>query len=130
MTSIQAVGLYTGIHLILLMLFSYNVGRFRMSLKINLGDGGDENMQRATRAQANYVEYTPFVLIGLFVISSLGIPALWIHIVGGLYTLVRVMHFAELGLNKMPKGRFYCTVGTMLTLLILGLMLIVHSFYP
>ena len=58
-------------------------GRARISGKVLHGDGGDVALQRHMRAQANFVEYTPFALLLIFVLDLadqdgwlLGLPAL------------------------------------------------------
>jgi len=44
-------------------------GRARISGKVLHGDGGDVALQRHMRAQANFVEYTPFALLLIFVLD-------------------------------------------------------------
>ncbi len=60
MTSLQAVVFYGGFHLLMLAFVSYNVSRFRLKHKVNLGDGGNDEVLRAIRAQGNYVEYAAY----------------------------------------------------------------------
>jgi len=42
---------------------SWNVIGFRRKYKVSVGDGGEEELLRAIRIQANLVEYTPIALI-------------------------------------------------------------------
>ena len=42
---------------------SWNVIRHRMRAKVGLGDGGDKLLMGAQRAQGNFAEYVPFILI-------------------------------------------------------------------
>jgi hypothetical protein len=128
MTSLDAVIFYVGVHLLLLAYISFNVGRNRIRHKVNLGDGGNEEVLRAVRAQGNYIEYTPLALLGLYGLSAAGFSVWVIHLFGLTYTIARLLHFIGLGLNKMEKGRFYGTIGTMLVLLIMGATLIIRSF--
>ena len=41
----------------------WRVGQKRISQKVSIGDGGDPAVVCRMRAHANFVEYTPFVLI-------------------------------------------------------------------
>ena len=45
------------------------VGQMRLAHKVSIGDGGNEALIARMRAQANFVEYTPFVLILLGLIE-------------------------------------------------------------
>lgn len=64
----------------------------RVKHKVLLGDGGQPGMAARMRAHANFVEYTPFVLIlmGLIELSGGRRDVLWG--IGGVYLVVRVMH--------------------------------------
>ncbi len=67
------------------------------------------------RAQANYVENTPFVLI-LLALVELGIgSSIWLWAVGALYLVGRILH--AIGMDGMMWGRMVGTIITMLTLL-------------
>jgi uncharacterized membrane protein YecN with MAPEG domain len=90
------------------------VGRVRTSQKILMGDGGNESMIAAMRAHANFVEYTPFVLILLGLIEYNIGSALWLWIVSAVYLLGRIAH--PFGMDGVRPAR---TIGTATTLLIL-----------
>lgn len=47
------------------------IGQVRTREKISVGDGGNEALMRRMRAQSNFVEFTPFVLI-LIALLELG----------------------------------------------------------
>lgn len=90
------------------------IGDVRRREKISVGDGGSEPLIRRMRAQANFVEITPFVLI-LIVLVELAIgSATWLWIVGGVYMLGRILHAR--GMDGWGVGRM---IGTILSLLIL-----------
>ena len=117
MTSIEAAGLWIGLNLIFLIYVSARVGMTRTRLKINLGDGGNDEMVRAIRAQGNYVEYAPLALIGLFALAAQGQGAGVIHALGAAFLAARIAHLLGLGLAVWPAGRFVGTLGTLLSLL-------------
>jgi uncharacterized protein len=102
-------------------------GRVRTGQKILMGDGGNEAMIAAMRAQSNFVEYTPFVLILIGLIEMATGTSTWLWIVMALYMLGRVAH--GLGMtDSLPKGRMVGTLITFLTLLGLALYAIVIPY--
>ncbi|NWG92151.1 MAG: MAPEG family protein [Parvularculaceae bacterium] len=124
MTSLQAAALWIGLNAIFLIFISWRVGQGRIKHKINLGDAGNDDMQRRIRAQGNYIEYAPAALLGLFVLAQLGLAANAIHALGGFFLIARVSHFMGLGMGVWPMGRFIGTLSTMLVLLATGALLI------
>jgi len=89
------------------------VGRVRGQEKVSIGDGGNDRLIRRMRAQANYVENTPFVLI-LLALVELGIgSSIWLWAVGALYLVGRILH--AIGMDGMMWGRMVGTIITMLT---------------
>ncbi|MFN0023421.1 MAG: MAPEG family protein [Parvularculaceae bacterium] len=120
MTSLDAAGLWIGLNALFLIYISLRVGQVRTRLKINLGDGGNDEMIRAIRAQGNYVEYAPIALIALFALASLGQPPAIIHALGALFLAARIAHLLGLGVGIWPQGRFFGTLGTFISLLATG----------
>ena len=51
MTSLQIVALYAGLNLLLMPILMYRVGLARQAAKVNLGDGGDQNLLQRIRAE-------------------------------------------------------------------------------
>ncbi len=96
---------------------SIRVGQVRMSEKISVGDGGNENVIRRMRAHANFVENTPFVLVLIVAIELAGKGGAWLPYVAGIYMLGRVAHGLGMDGGKFGKGRSIGTLTTMLTLL-------------
>lgn len=127
MTPIQAAALWIGLNALFLIYVSFRVGRVRIKTKTNLGDGGNEDMIKAIRTQGNYIEYAPAALLGLFALASLGLDAVWIHALGGVFLFARISHLLGLGMGVWPQGRFVGTLFTMLTLLATGVLLIVKA---
>ncbi|GGD48905.1 MAPEG family protein [Aurantiacibacter arachoides] len=67
-------------------------GRARLSGKVLHGDGGDVALQRHMRAQANFVEYTPFALI-LILVLDLADQDGWLLGLSALaYFVARLLH--------------------------------------
>ena len=100
------------------------IGRVRTRDKVLMGDGGNESLIAAMRAQANFVEYTPFILILIGLIEMAAGTSTWLWIVSILYMLGRVAH--GLGMTgNLPRGRMIGTIISMLTLVGLGLYAVV-----
>jgi uncharacterized membrane protein YecN with MAPEG domain len=115
---------FAGVAAILNFWLAFRVGQVRGSQKVSIGDGGNEAVIRRMRAHANYVEFTPFVLILLGVIefSHSGSPApTWLWAVAGIYFIGRVAHGVGMDGGALGKGRSIGTITTMLTLLGLGI---------
>jgi uncharacterized protein len=68
------------------------VGQMRLTHKVSIGDGGNEALIARMRAQANFIEYTPFVLILIGLIELAEGSRLWLWIVGVVYILARIAH--------------------------------------
>ena len=103
------------------------IGRVRMSEKIMLGDGGNEALQRRMRAQANFLENTPFVLILIAAIEMTGKGGTWLAIVGAVFMLGRVLHAFGMDNPKPNPLRMIGTLIAMLTLLGLAVVAVLLS---
>ena len=97
------------------------IGAVRRAEKIFVGDEDNEHLLRRMRAQANFVETTPFVLILIATIELSGEAGLWLSYVAGLYILGRIGHAFGMDGGALSKGRMVGTIITILTLLGLGI---------
>lgn len=93
------------------------IGAVRSNSKVFVGDGGDEAVVRRMRAQANFVENTPFVLILIAAIELAGKGGAWLPYVAGLFILARVAHAFGMDGGTLGKGRMVGTIVSMLTLI-------------
>jgi len=89
----------------------------RSAAGVYLGDGGNEAIQRRMRAQANYVENTPFVLALVAAIELSGKGSWWLGVVALIYFAGRIGHGFGMDGGPLLKGRFIGTITTLLTLL-------------
>jgi uncharacterized membrane protein YecN with MAPEG domain len=97
------------------------IGRIRMAEKISVGDGGNEALARRMRAQLNFAENTPFVLILLAAIELSGRGGVWLSLVAGLYMLARVLHGLGMDGGSLQWGRMVGVIVTMLIQVALAL---------
>lgn len=96
------------------------VGRVRMKEKISVGDGGNEALARRMRAQLNFAENTPFVLVLIAALELAGRGGLWLSLLGGGYVLARVLHGLGMDGGRWQWGRMVGTIVTMLTQVVLA----------
>jgi uncharacterized membrane protein YecN with MAPEG domain len=126
MSLFEIFGFYLILNLMLLLGLIIGVVRIRFSKGVSLGDGGRADLMRASRAHGNFVENTPFALIGMISLMQLGTSPMMLHVVGATFTVGRIFH--AIGMyqdNPAPKPRQIGTVLTLLTYLILIIYLIV-----
>ncbi len=93
------------------------VGQMRGATKTIHGDDGGGPLTRRMRAQLNFVENTPFVLVLIAGIELAGRGDPWLPFVAGLYMLGRLAHGMGMDAETGTKPRMIGTVITMLTLL-------------
>lgn len=98
---------------------SIRIGQLRRAYKVSVGDGGVEALQRRMRAQLNFVENTPVVLVMIAAIELARMGNPWLTGVTAAYMLGRVAHGVGMDGGKLGSGRM---IGTLITMLVqLGL---------
>lgn len=101
---------------LLAVALTVKVGLMRGRKRINLGDGGDAEMQAAVRAHGNLMEFAPLTLLMIYMASDF----YGFRIVAGLSVVLlvaRVLHAGGM-LGMIPKGRM---LGTTASCVILGI---------
>lgn len=94
-------------------------GTVRRASGVSIGDGGDQRLAARMRAQANYTESAPFILILIGVIEASQGPSLWLWAASVAFLLARVAH--PFGMDGMRWCRAAGATVTLLLLLALGL---------
>jgi len=97
-----------------LVVLSANVIRLRRQLDVGLGDGGHDELYRATRAQANLVEYAPMGLLLLACLELNQAPG-WLSVACAVcFVAGRLLH--PIGIRR-AESPWQCRVfGMVLTL--------------
>lgn len=90
------------------------IGRLRHQHKVSVGTGGNEMIERRMRAQLNFAENVPLILILIGLIELSGKAGAWLAPVGAAFMLGRVLHGLGMDGGKLEWGR---TVGTLTTVL-------------
>ncbi|MCW5752772.1 MAG: MAPEG family protein [Alphaproteobacteria bacterium] len=105
---------------LILLGLSWRVVDLRRRHRINLGDGGRPDLERAIRVHGNFVEYVPLALLLLLVLEAGGEMPRWLlAALGGLLVVGRLLHAQ--GLASRPGasfGRFAGTLATWVTILL------------
>jgi len=99
-----------------------SVGRLRGKKKVSLGDGGDPELQAAIRAHGNFMEFVPFSLLLIYVVSDF--YGYWtVAILSLALLLARVLHAGGM-LGFIPLGRMLGAVITTLLLAVVSALLV------
>ena len=105
---------------VILALLSFNVGRWRIKTKTNLGAGEHNELECAIRAHGNLIEYAPTVPILIGLLEYFDANHILVLSLGGPFVFARIAH--AYGLGFTPEGKsIFRVIGatlTMLTLLI------------
>ncbi len=94
------------------ILITMRVGRYRLKSKIFIGDGGDDEMLRRMRGQANFVETVPLAFILIILMELNYAPEVWLHGLGAVLLTARVLHYIGLALSGPPACRVVGMLGT------------------
>lgn len=93
---------------------SLRIGAVRRAHQVSVGDGGIEVLSRRMRAQLNFAENVPLVLVLIAAIELTGRGTDWLPYVAGVFMLGRVAHGFGMDGGSLGWGRM---VGTLVTLL-------------
>jgi uncharacterized protein len=91
------------------------IGRLRHQHKVSVGDGGHDLIQRRMRAQLNFAENVPMVLILIGLIEAAQKGGAWLAPVGAVFMIGRVLHGLGMDGDKLEWGRMVGTLVSMLT---------------
>lgn len=122
MVLLEAVAIYAGINILLLLVLAYLVVAGRRKHKITLGTGDNRAFERAVRAHANAAEYIPAGLVGLVLLALMepATPVWLLHAAGISLTAGRIFHGVGLHMGDLNLGRMLGMVLTWLSYALLG----------
>ena len=110
---------------IIFVKLSFAVIGLRRRNKVGLGSGGHDDLERAIRAQGNFVEYVPFGIILIACLELNGAPW-WFVITPGITLIIGRLIHAK-GINIPPPDFSKRVLGmkftfyTLITLVVLNL---------
>ena len=91
---------------------SWRIGSLREEYKVSVGDGGHEPLLRRMRAQSNFIENAPFVLI---LIGALELSGANRWALGGIATVflaARIAHALGMDGPELRRWRMWGMIGT------------------
>ncbi len=128
LNSVTITPIYAALLGLILLVLSGRVIAAVRATGPGLGDGGDPNNLALIRAQGNFIEYVPLILILIGFAEAGGASDTWIHALGGVLVLARIAH--PIGMSPEPGPnpfRFVGAVGTLLVLLITSVLVLVQQ---
>ena len=120
---ISITALYASVLGIILVVISVRVSMLRGKFKVMFGDGGQEDLMRAIRAQGNFIEYVPLALLLIGMVEWDGMRPWVVHTLAGSLLASRLIHYWGLTARKDP-GRGIGATVTWLVLVVSGVILL------
>ncbi|MEM5502141.1 MAPEG family protein [Ahrensia kielensis] len=128
--NLGAVGIYVALNFFILVWIANSTGTLRRKLKISIGNGGNQHLERIMRGHANAAENIPIFLIGLTVGALIGMPLIAIHLLGIIFTIGRAIHAHHFIMEDAPfKTRMIGFGIALLAMLVLFAGLFVHGIW-
>jgi uncharacterized protein len=98
---------------------SIHVTMLRAKTKISLLDGGNHQLTERIRRHGNFIENVPMVLLLMLIAEMLGTSGTWLHGIGGILVVARLIHIFGISYDKadpMPRiaGGALTTLATLL----------------
>lgn len=107
--------IFAAVAAILNLWLAIRCGQVRAAAKISHGDGGNPLLARRMRAQLNFAENTPLVLILFLGLELCGlVPDVVLALVAALYIVGRIAHALGMDADSDSKGRMAGVATTML----------------
>ncbi len=100
------------------MFISLRVIRARRGAGAAIGDGGNADLLRRIRVQANFAEYVPLALILLALAESLSTPVWLLHVFGVMLLIGRIVH--AFGVSQANEQFAFRVSGVALTMTMLA----------
>ena len=110
------------------MWLGWRCGKLRISEKILHGDGGHGLLHRRMRAQANFTEYTPFVLFLIVLLDLYGKDGWPLAMTALAYMVGRVLHAVGMDADFPARTRQIGMLVTWLTMAGLSVAALLAAF--
>jgi uncharacterized protein len=94
---------------------SWRIGSLREEYKVSVGDGGHEPLLRRMRAQSNFIENAPFVLILIGALELSGVNRWALGGIATVFLATRIAHAFGMDGGERQRWRMYGMTGTMIT---------------
>lgn len=128
--ALHITALYAALLGIWAVVLSNYVSVSRGKYKVLHGDGGNPELAAIIRRHGNLTEYLPLALILLGLAEVSGLPATWMHILGILLLVSRLVHpFGVSVTNPGHPLRIAGTVGTHIVVVAAALYILWTAFF-
>ncbi len=121
----EITSLYAAILALFYLLLTLNVILCRYRAQVSVGVGSKGEITLPVRVHGNFAEYTPLALVLLLLMELMLVPTPWLYVLGGAFTLGRLLH--ALGLGSSAGTSIMRLAGMLLTMgyfLISGVLLL------
>lgn len=113
---LAVTAIYAGLLALIALALAMRVGSRRGKLGVSIGDAGDPALTLNNRRHLNWVEHVPIAIILIGIIEANGAPKLWIHVLGGVLVVARIIH--PVGLRSESMSHPFRFIGAMTTMLV------------
>jgi len=114
---LQITSIIAALLTIIFVRLSFAVIGLRRKNKVGLGNGGNDDLERAIRAQGNFAEYVPFGIILIACLEMNGAPWWMVATPGVTLIIGRVIHAQ--GIKTPPPDFSKRIIGMQLTFITL-----------
>lgn len=101
MPAIPVTLLYGGLLALLVVALGIWVSLVRLATGTRIGKPLPEKLVLPVRAHGNAAEWIPMAVVALLLLELSHVPAWWLHVAGGSYLALRLVH-AAYALLKLP----------------------------
>lgn len=125
---ITITALYLSLLGLLMLFLAGCVVIMRVRRDTLVGDDGTPLFKAVVRAHANLTEYAPIALLLLLVAELNGLHGMFLHVLGGLFTLARLAHAYGMirAEGQLHAARF---IGTLLSWIIITVLALTNLLY-
>ena len=109
----QILSPYAAFFALFFVALSVRTLRLRRTLRISIGDSGNEKMLRAMRVHSNFAEYVPFSLFLIFLVETQGAYPILVHGLCLCLLAGRLSH--AFGVSQVNENYRYRVFGMVLT---------------
>jgi uncharacterized protein len=95
------------------------IAAHRREFRVSVGDGGHEPLLRRMRAQANYIEHAPFVLILIGALEISGANRIALAAMAVVFIVARILHGLGMDGGDRQRLRMYGMIASSLVTLTL-----------
>ena len=122
----HVAAVYAAVLGLLAALLTVRVILNRVRTDIQTGAGADARLGQAIRAHANFAEHAPLALLLVALAEMLGAAPTWIHGLGGVLVLARLISAWGLGTSLGATPQRQMGAGLTIAVLVLASLLILY----